>query len=357
MALYALQQGGLVNAQDAEQLVQLLTGVMNDQQVLLSMNSNNPLVLSRNQALGLQALQAMQRSGSTKYWFGLDANDHFAILNVAANAGNMVMDDSGNVTFAGSITGGAISGTTGLFTGDVDVKTLEATGAASLGSPISSRFVASWTTLGTPTGLTAEVGDFGFDGNRNLWFCTVAGTPGTWRPAGMHLIDAQSGAGPTASVTHSIPSNMQGMYATFIVEFTGQSDQSAGQALNMQLNGDTGANYWQQVKTIGGTSTTWGDSSGSASTPRVGSIPPSSAPAATFGQTRVEIANVDSSTLRKTWMSTSFRQDADAAVNLSLEYDGGQWVATAAIITSIKIAPAAGNLNKWRSIVYGLSVA
>lgn len=68
-----------------------------------------------------------------------------------------------------------------VFTSDIDAKTFEATGAASLGSAVSGRYVGNWSTTGTPTGLTAEVGDHGFDGNGNLFYCTAAGTPGTWK--------------------------------------------------------------------------------------------------------------------------------------------------------------------------------
>jgi hypothetical protein len=56
----------------------------------------------------------------------------------------------------------------------------KATGAASLASPASSRYVGAWTTVGAPTGLTGQANDYGFDGNKTLWICTAAGSPGTW---------------------------------------------------------------------------------------------------------------------------------------------------------------------------------
>lgn len=58
--------------------------------------------------------------------------------------------------------------------------TFKATGAASLGSAVSGRFIGAWTTSGAPTGLTAQVNDYGFDVDGKLWVCTTAGTPGTW---------------------------------------------------------------------------------------------------------------------------------------------------------------------------------
>lgn len=59
-------------------------------------------------------------------------------------------------------------------------KTVGATGKTGLLSPATTNFVGRWTTTGAPTGLTGAVGDYGIDGGNTWWYCTVAGTPGTW---------------------------------------------------------------------------------------------------------------------------------------------------------------------------------
>jgi hypothetical protein len=89
---------------------------------------------------------------------------NLSFRNNADSADNLLITDAGAA----------------IFRADVDATTFEATGAASLGSPVSGRFVGAWSTTGAPTGLTAELDDFGFDGGQVMWICTVAGTPGTW---------------------------------------------------------------------------------------------------------------------------------------------------------------------------------
>jgi hypothetical protein len=90
---------------------------------------------------------------------------------------------------------------------DFKANTVRATGANALGNvSVNGRFIGQWTTAGAPTGLTAQVNDFGWDGNQTLWVCTAAGTPGTWKQAGIPLntnaanIAALAGTGAAGAV-------------------------------------------------------------------------------------------------------------------------------------------------------------
>lgn len=88
-----------------------------------------------------------------------------------------------NVTTAPSITWTDITGSLGdlASTGEISADDFKATGANGLSNAASGRFIGTWTTNGSPAGLTAQDGDFGYDAGGTLWVCTVAGTPGTWK--------------------------------------------------------------------------------------------------------------------------------------------------------------------------------
>src|SRR4029077_1675190 len=103
VALYSLAQGGLVNASDSQQLINLLTGVMTDQTVTLSRNAGTALLVNWLGAAGTLGVMAIERGGTPKYYLGLDASDNFALLNAAGTNINMRVDASGNTTIAGSL--------------------------------------------------------------------------------------------------------------------------------------------------------------------------------------------------------------------------------------------------------------
>lgn len=98
MALYSLSQGGLVNALDTQQIINLLTGAMTDQAVTVTFAAGVPLWLNRTGAAAINPIQGVQRGGSVKYYLGLDASDHFAVINAAGNAVNFGLDDTGKLT-------------------------------------------------------------------------------------------------------------------------------------------------------------------------------------------------------------------------------------------------------------------
>jgi hypothetical protein len=69
-----------------------------------------------------------------------------------------------------------LSGAT--FTGEVSVPDIKITGLT--GATASSSRLVGTTTSGPPTSGTFAVGDMVIDQTATIWFCTTAGTPGTW---------------------------------------------------------------------------------------------------------------------------------------------------------------------------------
>lgn len=176
--------GSQAQSAQLKQILDLLTGVMTDQQVTLSSATSYPLLLNRADAAGIKPLLGGYRASSPKWWIGFNAGDNFAVLDFAGTSVNFSLTDLGAATIRA-----ALSATD-----------LTATGVASLGSAAAGRYVGNWTTFGSPTGLTAIVGDHGFDGNGAIWVCTAAGTPGTWITYPMGLLSggyAQQGASQT----------------------------------------------------------------------------------------------------------------------------------------------------------------
>lgn len=80
-------------------------------------------------------------------------------------------------------------------TGEATRTAYHATGLTGAGE--SSRYVGA-TATGAPTAGTWEVGDFAIDRSGAGWVCTVAGTPGTWKPLGgsgaVSSVNAKTGA-------------------------------------------------------------------------------------------------------------------------------------------------------------------
>jgi hypothetical protein len=78
-----------------------------------------------------------------------------------------------NLTGNQTITAGGLT-----VANDITARSLAVTGLAGAVAP--SRYVGA-TASGAPTAGTFNVGDFVIDSTSNLWVCTVAGTPGTWK--------------------------------------------------------------------------------------------------------------------------------------------------------------------------------
>lgn len=103
MALYSITQGGAVNALDIQQVMNLLTGIMTDQTVTIQRASGLALALNFSGSAAINALLNGQRGGTSKWYLGLDASDHFAIINAAGTTVTFLVDDSGNASTTGTL--------------------------------------------------------------------------------------------------------------------------------------------------------------------------------------------------------------------------------------------------------------
>lgn len=343
MALYAISQGGLVNAQDVQQLINLLTGQTVDQPVTISGTGINNLTLNYSGAAGVLGLLQAQRGGSAKWFMGLDATDRFAIINAAGNAVNFYIDNSGNGVFTGGVTATTLTGTGAggsSVAGEFSAPDMKATGVASLGSAASMRYIARWTTIGTPTGLTAQVGDFGVDGNQNPWVCVAAGTPGTWAPVGIHvLFDSTLGADAANFDITSIPAS----YHTLELYFDGRSTASASADTAMlRINNDSTITDYQSQVLQGSSST----ASASQAFQTLGAIEAglvtgATSTASTSGTVWATIPNYAGTTWQKQVITANETWDTNATNAGRSCIMGGRWLSTAAI-NRLTLFPSTG---------------
>jgi hypothetical protein len=235
MALVKMNPGDAITAASVGQIIDLLNGVMTDQLVTLKHTGGASLALDRNDAAAILAAMELRRQGVTKGWLGVDASDNLAFLNIAATAANLWWTDAGAVNARGSST----------------APILGVTGAPSLSNAASARNVGFWTTVGGPAGLTSSVNDYGRDANGNLWMCTVAGTPGTWVPVGVHVVyefdnTVTAVASQRIPASGNFPSGYKHMRIYFRVRDTSAGTSADG--VDMQVNGDAAAHYdWMQA--------------------------------------------------------------------------------------------------------------
>jgi hypothetical protein len=256
----------LVNALDVQQLKNLLTGNMSDQQVTVA-NRIQSTLTGGTAASGYVGGNVTGAPGSGAHLAGDYAIDQGGTVWICTASGTpgtwqrvgdyllgLANTWALSQTFTNTIVANGGISTTGITaTQDVDGRTFEATGAASLGSAQSSRFVGSWTTVGAPTGLTAEVADYGLDGNTNVWVCTAAGTPGTWRAAGPHLLDVKSGAVATYDFNEPISGAYRELEFRFFIRDTSATVGISAQSVT--FNNDSGGNYYAEAQTFSGTTT------------------------------------------------------------------------------------------------------
>lgn len=165
-------------------------------------------------------------------------------------------------------------------------------------------------------------------------------------------LDEQSTASAT-SVTLTVPSG--GLYRTLELEIEGRSDQAGAQAVFVQFNADTGANYDYQYISDANVTITGVAPSVAATQGKIGAICASGATAGAIASYHVVIINADSTTQRKNWEFHGHRWDTDAAASAVLEVGQGQWRNTANAITSVKVLCTTGNLINFRAVLYGKS--
>lgn len=103
MALYAISQGGLVNALDTQQIINLLTGVMQDQAITLARPTGSQMIIFNGVgAAGGGAYLLFQRGGTQKFAIGTDASDHLAFFSSTLGVNGSV-SDTGDWTLAGKL--------------------------------------------------------------------------------------------------------------------------------------------------------------------------------------------------------------------------------------------------------------
>lgn len=418
MALISFANGAAIDASQVQQLINLLTGAMNDQPVTLkgdyaTVAAN--LRLSSLTAATKGGALAFADAGASKWEFSKSASQSLDLWDFTRSAFVLSFAPNGDISLpstakllgsadfrtaarliagadpggggfvSGDIIanrGGAAPGTGAIFfgssvgshylyydgakfnltdqldlgthsltgatdmtgTGIVTGGILKATGAPSLGSPVTGRYVGNWSTLGAPTGLTGAVGDFGFDGNFNLWVCTAAGTPGTWRPRGSHIIDDQLLAATAAAFTSvTIPAGYD--WIRIRISLRSAATVGAGTA-EIQFNGDTTATYtWQNLQ--GSSTGAAGSDQGAANVTAAACavFPGSGAPAGLFTTTIIDIHDVSNTARSKTFVAISGEREATTAAGASrVNALSGSWTpGTQAAMTGIKIFPATGS--------------
>lgn len=359
MALYNLTQGGLVNALDSQQIINLLTGNMTDQQVTIGNRIQASLAGSTNSSgyVGGTVSGAPASGAHSLGDFITDYTNGTLWVCTAAGTpgtwlkvGDYLLSSANTWTLAQTFSSAAafnagLTSTTGVFSGDVDAKTFEATGAASLSNAQSGRFVGSWTTIGAPAGLTAEVADYGLDGNGNIWFCSAAGTPGTWRPSGSHVIDEQS---PSAAASVRIPpsgSLSTGYKHLRITAKLKSSTATNSENLVLRFNGDNGSNYFYGYLLDNGGAASAAESNSSLSTGMVmGNIPGTTAPANSFGHYIITIFDFNSGSDFKVVHFQSMNRLSTGAAAIQFFTGTAGWVIAPTAVTNMTLL-AIGNVT------------
>jgi hypothetical protein len=151
-----------------------------------------------------------------------------------------------NKTLVAAVHSGATAMGSGAWTGtgSLQEQTLGFTGISGA-QALNIRLAGSHGT-GPPTTGTFQLGDIVVDSQLPVqWFCTAAGSPGTWVPlSGKVLLGSTVvGGGGAASVTFSaIPQNFHNLQLVVSAKSDGATVAGYDSA-SIRLNGITGANY------------------------------------------------------------------------------------------------------------------
>lgn len=154
------------------------------------------------------------------------------------------------------------------------------------------------------------------------------------------LIPPLIGTDSASNAKPSLTVNITGTWNYLDVQWYGRSDNnSAASSAYLQLNGDTTSSYlWEQVET--NNSTTTPTPSGATDTVmHIGTMPALTATASYMGAGRFSIAGASSSLFK---VVTSQAAGHTGLTNVRIGQYAGQWNKAAAV-TSITLAPAAGN--------------
>lgn len=255
---------------------------------------------------------------------------------------------------AGTFTGAQAMGTGNWSgTGNLTENTLAFAGIT--GANAGTSRLAGTVNSGPPASGTFNAGDIVADGvYAGLWVCVSGGSPGTWLPlSGRFLIGSASLTGTGATI-----GSISGGFTHLEVVCVGRTDGIGGGGLanfNMQINGDTTANYsyiyndWFIGGTAAQTNTTGQTSA------IVGHVFASKFANPGEGVTTIQIPGYKNTSWRKNWTWISMAGDGttDAGV---MATGGGSYATNANAITSITILPSTGNFLAGSTMyVYGLA--
>lgn len=151
------------------------------------------------------------------------------------------------------------------------------------------------------------------------------------------LIEEQTPSG-VSSVTFS----SLGAYTHLEIRWSARGDQAANNTtLNVQFNGDTGANYDRQLVQAFATTPSASESLGST-TAAVGNVVAATGTASTPGTGVIQIYDYRGSSFHKMFISSNGWARLTTSGNFGVQLFAGRWRATSPI-TSITLGLAAGN--------------
>jgi hypothetical protein len=183
-----------------------------------------------------------------------------------------------------------------------------------------------------------------------LWSINDAGNTRPVSGAMVLLDEVVVGGAGAANIAFS---GIAGTYRSLKIIWAGRTTNASAQAVGMQFNADTAANYDSE-------SADWASTTGTAfqavaaTSIRIGAVVPSGAPAGNFTQGEIVIYNYANTNYNTDCSIRSSRVDAHSSGNVHIEIDTGHWRSTAAI-TAITLTPAAGNFPEHsRATLYGI---
>lgn len=169
---------------------------------------------------------------------------------------------------------------------------------------------------------------------------------------GFDLLETQELASSAASITFSSLDTLAANYKHLQLRLVGRTTWAGdGQALRVQFNGDTGANYSRHY--LRATNTVSSAGAGSLTYFFTGQFPGTNPAADIFGASVLDI--LDFSNTSKNTTARSLGGMVDASIpHTHIYLDSGAWYNTAAV-TSITLFPTNGSLDTdFRISLYGI---
>jgi len=147
------------------------------------------------------------------------------------------------------------------------------------------------------------------------------------------------GVGGQASISFS---SISSAYRHLEVFWAGRCDNAAPQTLQVQFNGDGGANYDREYTQYNDGIATFSGAVAQVSI-SIGRVPGTGAPAGAMASGKMEIPYYATATQDKVILNNQFGADGAAAGDMFLNTPGGAWRTSNAPITSILFTLSLGN--------------